>query len=675
MASLKQSTLIRDLIDQIDLLAEDIEKRNPGTLNPEKTARRMVQALVFIRTLEMKGSLDKTPRLDTVRSAEDLKGLLAMLDRESGIQAIDPEHSDLKISDQTLKDIIDVLYRPYDHESLYYQDTDIPGIIHERYPCSGNSGNRNSRKRKGTYYTPPQIVEYMVNNAFRHYCGEDGKVRGSSDVLDMSCGSGRFLVKAYEAMIDRKLRGDIYGIDIDPEAAHIARTGLALKKFVYKSHDNQVTIDIRSGNSLIDDTRVTPDAFFWKIWQKDGFDIILGNPPWVFTRGRHFNEGEKAYFDNWLRNAGITQERKGRNVQSGKLSLPALFIVKTIQLLKEGGIACLILPDTIMRATTYDTVRKYILDNCKIISITDIKGGAFDNVTASAVILTITRETDAGERRNNIIRVYTGVNDANAHGIPQNRFMENGYFMFNFNMDTASCDICEDIERGSVTLGTMCRYIIEGIVCSTKKDVSDARAGRECKPFITGREIERYGIRNRGRFVRYDKHRLHRARPEEVFTSKKIMIRRISGGDRPLAGALDDGRYYTFASINNLILKEDCEVDLRYILAVINSTLMNWYYTVRYSNGSKLTVNISKTYVEQMPVRIPDRELQDWIAFLVDRITALKKALADSGALSEAEKISMERNIQETDVMIDDLIFRAYGINDHERKMISNYDR
>ncbi len=122
--------------------------------------------------------------------------------------------------------------------------------------------------------------------------------------------------------------------------------------------------------------------------------------------------------------------------------------------------------------------------------------------------------------------------------------------------------------------------------------MTDSVINEKCKKFLTGKDIGRYYIVYKGKYIIYDRAKLHRARPEEVFINDKIIIQRISGGKRPITAVIDRESYYTFASTNLLMLKSESEVDLRCILVLLNSNLLNWYYVNKFTNSSILTVNI-----------------------------------------------------------------------------------
>ena len=122
------------------------------------------------------------------------------------------------------------------------------------------------------------------------------------------------------------------------------------------------------------------------------------------------------------------------------------------------------------------------------------------------------------------------------------------------------------------------------------------------KPFLEGDEITSFGVNYKGRFLLYDPALLHRSRTPDVFEENKIMIQRITGGSKPIKAAFDNSGYYNKESILNLQLLSD-EFSYYYILALLNSSTINWFYKQKFTNNSKLTVNLSKEYLEQIPIK------------------------------------------------------------------------
>ena len=168
-------------------------------------------------------------------------------------------------------------------------------------------------------------------------------------------------------------------------------------------------------------------------------------------------------------------------------------------------------------------------------------------------------------------------------------------------MDELSLEISKVISSNKKVLESFCVDNIEGIVAH-KHLVFDSE-GTNRVPLIEGKDIKRYSIRKPSNFLLWNTKEIHRTRPDYLWESeKKIIIQRISGGTKPLVCAVDLNKYKSFASTNNLILKEKFKNHYYFFAAIINSDVINWYYANNFSNNSTLTVNISKTYMDQLPI-------------------------------------------------------------------------
>ena len=157
------------------------------------------------------------------------------------------------------------------------------------------------------------------------------------------------------------------------------------------------------------------------------------------------------------------------------------------------------------------------------------------------------------------------------------------------------------ISSGNSVLGDYCIDIIEGIVAH--KELIGEKPLTNSYPLIEGKAISRFGKLTANKFIIWDKKKIHRARPDYLWeASKKIVLQRISGGNLPLTATIDTDKYKTFASVNNIILKEQYHNYYENILALLNSKVLNWFYANSFSNNSTLTVNISKTFLEKLPI-------------------------------------------------------------------------
>lgn len=344
--------------------------------------------------------------------------------------------------------------------------------------------------------------------------------------------------------------------------------------------------------------------FFSEVWrEKGGFDVVIGNPPYVFTRDVDFSvEFKRIIHENFMMRLD-SSTKKSKSNQAGKINLFAVFLLQGLFNSNGNGNLSFIIPNNILRTTSYDLIRKYILKSSSICSIVDLGGGVFKNVTASTVIISLNNTF----RQDNKVKIITEATDFenrkyNVRDVIQSNFLSNTSYAINLLVDNESEKINKIMQKDSVALGQFCIDIIEGIVAH-KHLVTDEENDISY-PLVEGKTIKRYYLEPTRKFITWDISQIHRKRPYYLWeTDKKILIQRISGGLKPLVAALDTNKLRTFASVNNLVLKKQYEDLYYFVLCLLNSDLINWYYSINFSNRSNLTVNISKTYLEILPVK------------------------------------------------------------------------
>lgn len=387
----------------------------------------------------------------------------------------------------------------------------------------------------------------------------------------------------------------------------------------------------------------------WMFGVKDGFDIVIGNPPYVFTRDVDFSGDFKQYIENEYFSKISTTGKKSKAKQSGKINLFAIFIMKGIMLSSRKGVLTYIIPNTILRTTTYDIIRKYILDNTSVNQIVDLGSGVFEKVTASTVIMQLSNYVDT----NNKICAITEVKaltreNFNIAEIAQSQFNNNISFSFNIFGDFITNKLSQKLKFNGNCLGYYCVDIIEGIVAHKHLIIDERKDGYE--PMLEGKCIKRYYNLSENKYILWNKNLIHRSRPDYLWKlDEKIVIQRISGGSHPIIASIDRFRYKTFASVNNLVLKEQFKNLYPIIVALLNSNVLNWYYANNFSNNSTLTVNISKTYLEMLPLPIIDNLHENRIRSLVNEIMALKQQ-------------DITSDVSELELKINFLVYHLYGL-------------
>ena len=369
--------------------------------------------------------------------------------------------------------------------------------------------------------------------------------------------------------------------------------------------------------------------FFPKV--KEGFDVIIANPPYIFTREAKFSDDFKSYIDKKYFSLLVSNDKKSKSNQSGKINLFALFILRGLFEASKNGTLTFIIPNNILRTTTYDLVRKYLLENSKIEELVDLGSGVFDNVTASTIIFRITNNK---ENLNHKTKIVTKIKDIESQdfeisSILQNQFLKNVSYTFNLYADGITNNLLSKISDNKTDLGTYCIDIIEGIVAH--KHLISEEEIKNSFPLIDRKKKKKYGLNPLKKFIVWNTEEIHRTRPDYLWKAdKKIIIQRISGGSSPLTATIDINKYRTFASVNNLLLKEQYKDKYEFILGLINSKVINWFYANSFSNNSTLTVNISKTFLEKLPIVDFNFDKNKSLSKVVNFVLTLKKSNQDS---------------------------------------------
>ena len=328
--------LLSDLTKFRELIIKNILKNNTSkNLNEddlEEMVQRIIDRLIFIRNLEDK-QLEAPILQSLIRENTNKKIYKKLNDVFRGID--DTYNSKLftphlceevVIDDDILEKTISGLFKTVDN-TVHYDfsaiDADVLGNIYEQYlghilkktaKRASLTEGKAHRKEQGIYYTPTYVVDYIVKNTIGELAKDKKFDLKNIKVLDPACGSGSFLMKAFDYLVtlDKKKNGEIFqtkldltgasasygrkveilkenifGVDLDPKAVEIAQLNLLLKTAEKKHRLPILQENIKVGNSLIDDPAVAGDrAFKWEDEFKDvmkngGFDVVIGNPPYV----------------------------------------------------------------------------------------------------------------------------------------------------------------------------------------------------------------------------------------------------------------------------------------------------------------------------------------------------------------------------------------------------------
>jgi hypothetical protein len=253
--------------------------------------------------------------------------------------------------------------------------------------------SRSRRKAEGIFYTPDHIVRYIVDHTLGAYLREHEASLSHRDylaflrtvkVLDPACGAGAFLAHVFDVLLAEHqragaklnarqiLRENIYGVDLSEESVEITKQILWLKSGIRRGPPTVLDGTIKCGNSLIDEAFRWPEQFP-EIMAAGGFDVIVGNPPYV--NARTIRQTDK----NYLR-THYPQLR-------GAFDLYVAFLLRGQQLLKAHGRYGWIVPNKFLVADYARQARDLLAKESRTTVIDVSTLGIFSRVGVYPVIL------------------------------------------------------------------------------------------------------------------------------------------------------------------------------------------------------------------------------------------------------------------------------------------------
>jgi len=648
--------------------------------------------------------------------------------------------------------------------------------------------NKTKRKKEGVFYTPKYITKYIVDNTVGKLCEEkkaelsivdEEYTKGrrnrkketikkldkglqtykkwllNINICDPACGSGAFLNQALEYLIaehtyidelqahllgrsivfhdvsNHILERNIYGVDINEESVDIAKLSLWLRTAQKGRELTTLNNNLKCGNSLIDDTEVAGDkAFNWQkefpeVFAKGGFDVVIGNPPYVFAREK-ITEKEKDFYS--------------RNFLSSEYQVNTyiLFIEKSCNLIRKNGLFGLIVPNAWLMVKSASNLRKYLLENSSINKILNISGHSFEVANVETVIILAQRNNTT----NNQIKIFQNEGSIfkHLHNSKQSTFHKKENFEFTVFLDSESIDLTEKIRKNSVILNEI-SLIKAGLKAYEKSKGTPPQTADDVKsrPFdyffkydettykyLEGKDVLRYGLNWTGAFLKYGEH-LAAPRTFDIFDGQKIIIREITGNYPISINATFSDETYLFNMSNIAVLPGNKDINLKYVLVVLNSKLMAYYFLKNTAKSirkmfpkiilndlrkfpfKEIGKNEQQPFIEKADQMLePNKQLQkkkskflgllkdnlevekiskklnafynfDFNTFL-DELKKLKIKLSFSNQVEwkdffeqyKTEINQLQSEISKTDKEIDKMVYKLYGLTENEIAIIEH---
>ena len=694
---------------------------------------------------------------------------------------------EVKVDNKVIKTIVKELYYPSPY-AFNAMPVEILGTAYEQFlgkVIRITPGHRAKieekpevRKAGGVYYTPQYIVDYIVKNTVGKLV--EGKVpKEVSDlkIVDPACGSGSFLIGAYQYLLDwhtdyytnfgklskgakdnpltpqgnlttgekkRILLNNIYGVDIDVNAVEVTKLSLLLKcmegetdasiDYQRKMFHERVlpTLDnnIKDGNSLVDTDiygsmldfgeekkikpfcwdKAFPEVFTVRVEEpheelrniaqkakqhatkalqyvseleeklntvqeptistkpKGGFDVVIGNPPYL--GGREWKEENGNVYDYFIGKYKVAEYQ---------FDIYALFWEAGIKLLRSNGLIGYITPNTWLNNQSNKKLRSYILGNASIKKIVDYsKIKVFEQATVLPIITILEKRVN----NQNIAEIFEPAESGfrQTQCVNQEIWNDGDLSIININLSQRDLLLRDKIEGNSLPLEKLALIKFGIKVYQTGKGrpkqspdaainkifESKTKETKEFLQYLKGKDINKYSYHWNGDWLHYGKH-LAEPRIIDLFQGERLLVRRIVG--ETLIATYLNNDMVTGQLLQ--IVKPYNPTTSKFLLGIINSKLMAYYFRKKYNRQDKTFPEIRIYELASLPIKQPDETngtLKSDIEKYVDQLIKLNSELSETKLHSQVTHIKGKIDYCEDEV--NRLVYQLYGIIDKDEMNI-----
>ena len=599
------------------------------------------------------------------------------------IVAILSDHYDLenRESISIINEIIDDLLQLKNFEN----DDDIIGNLYEE------KKDLIERKVLGEYYTPKVIVKEILDSVGYNSEANIDELK----IGDISCGSGSFLVEAVRRLIIRwkkklnisevselhfddainiieNVKENITGMDINPIAVILCHLNFYLILFEI--------IDLIRKN-----LKEYPLPFFkikncsaLKVNITEDYDFIVGNPPYLFIRDIPIDQRKMI-------------ETKDLETNKGQYDYFQIFIELGVKFLKNQGYLGYIVPDSFLTLSNRRIIRKYLYQTTKIKELHHV-GSTFEDPIVSNIILIVQKECDREKRDlNQIIVNFLRSENTHPKKIIQKHVRKWNYD-FLIHLDEKDVELLSFLKNNFPTLEDIMNLkeykimLFRGVELGKEGKVIYCKTCGKymplprnnyvcfgCNRILEKNTIEKiihesHGTKNQEEIpyiYSIDHYRVKEYKYIDITKKginykdvdhykERIIIRQMSKNNQICATytkalSLNSQSFYNL----KIIRSPFPEFNNYYLLGLINSKLLSYFFIKSFGSYKKLFPRILIEKIRQLPIIIPDtKEEKEWVTQISYNVQELLKL----------NKNNIKR-YQELQKRIDEIVFGLYHIN------------
>ncbi len=347
---------------------------------------------------------------------------------------------------------------------------------------------------------------------------------------------------------------------------------------------------------------------------KGGFDVVIGNPPYVQVDDIIYKKYE-------------TQKCS---------DLYAYFFEKGVITLKNTGILGFITPSSYFTNIGYASLRNYLL-NYDINAIVDLGENVFASASVDSGI------TILSSKKSKESKIQVSDSSFNFSILNKSHFRKLEENMFNIYTKPAHLDLANKIETGLIFENFI--NFSRGVEFGFKsKNVIEEQL-ENYFPIVCGSNISRNLIYFENKYVNHDDNNLKIYKSKSIYEDEKILVRRIGNA---IISCYDDNKFHNVCDVYNLQVKEEFTTDfsLKFISVILNSSLINFYFETKFKSIKKLFPKIPIKYLKLLPIKKISLSAQQPFIEKANQILLLNKKLQE---ISSKFQRTLKREFEQID--------------------------
>lgn len=328
-----------------------------------------------------------------------------------------------------------------------------------------------------------------------------------------------------------------------------------------------------------------------------GFDVVIGNPPYVSSKGENFTDELKEYFiENY-------------STSVYQIDLYILFLEKSVELINKSGLTSFIVPNAWLNNLHLEDVRNFFLKNVRINEIVTMPSDTFEQANVDTIITSFSKTPLKGHKtklskcdEGRFFRIGSSI---------QSEWEENDLSIINPHLTTEVKQVLDKTKKNSVTLESFTEIgrgvgVYHKRVGHTKEFIasdpyqSDEKEDETFVPYLRGKNVTHWYINwKNDSYISYGDW-LAEPRHLKFFEGERIVLRQIPA--KKLVATYLEKKFITDQSVFIASFTKETDFKPKPVLAVMTSSLMSFYFRFFYSEFDDLFPKVKLKHFKSLPI-------------------------------------------------------------------------